>query len=43
MATEVHHQVIISLFKDGVDEFGVSWEGEGDGELTLTRKDSIMI
>jgi hypothetical protein len=27
-----------SLFKDGVDEFGVSWEGEGDGELTLTGK-----
>ena len=24
-----------SLFKDGVDEFRVSWEGEGDGELTL--------
>ena len=27
-----------SLFKDGVDEFGVSWEGEGDGELTLVGK-----
>ena len=24
-----------SLFKNGIDEFGVSWEGEGDGELTL--------
>ena len=24
-----------SLFKDGFDEFRVSWEGEGDGELTL--------
>ena len=27
-----------SLFKDGVDEFRVSWEGEGDGELTLVGK-----
>ena len=27
-----------SLFKDGKDEFGVSWEGEGDGELTLIGK-----
>ena len=27
-----------SLFKDGVDEFGVSWEGEGDGELTTLGK-----
>ena len=24
-----------SLFKNGIDEFRVSWEGEGDGELTL--------
>ena len=24
-----------SLFINGVDEFKVSWEGEGDGELTL--------
>ena len=24
-----------SLFINGVDEFRVSWEGEGDGELTL--------
>ena len=27
-----------SLFIDGVDEFRVSWEGEGDGELTLVGK-----
>ena len=27
-----------SLFKDGVDEFRVSWKGEGDGELTLVGK-----
>ena len=27
-----------SLFIDGVDEFRVSWEGEGDGELTLIGK-----
>ena len=27
-----------SLFKNGIDEFGVSWEGEGDGELTLIGK-----
>ena len=27
-----------SLFKDGIDEFRVSWEGEGDGELTLVGK-----
>ena len=27
-----------SLFIDGVDEFRVSWEGEGDGELTLLGK-----
>ena len=27
-----------SLFKDGVDEFKVSWKGEGDGELTLLGK-----
>jgi len=27
-----------SLFKNGVDEFRVSWEGEGDGELTLVGR-----
>ena len=27
-----------SLFINGVDEFRVSWEGEGDGELTLVGK-----
>jgi len=27
-----------SLFVDGVDEFRVSWVGEGDGELTLVGK-----
>ena len=27
-----------SLFKDGIDEFRVSWKGEGDGELTLVGK-----
>ena len=27
-----------SLFIDGVDEFRVSWIGEGDGELTLVGK-----
>ena len=27
-----------SLFKNGIDEFRVSWEGEGDGELTLVGK-----
>ena len=27
-----------SLFRNGVDEFHVSWEGEGDGELTLIGK-----
>jgi len=27
-----------SLFIGGVDEFRVSWEGEGDGELTLVGK-----
>ena len=27
-----------SLFVDGVDEFRVSWIGEGDGELTLVGK-----
>ena len=27
-----------SLFINGVDEFRVSWEGEGDGELTLLGK-----
>ena len=27
-----------SLFIDGVDEFRVSWVGEGDGELTLVGK-----
>ncbi len=27
-----------SLFVDGVDEFRVSWKGEGDGELTLVGK-----
>ena len=27
-----------SLFKDGIDEFRVSWLGEGDGELTLVGK-----
>ena len=27
-----------SLFKNGIDEFRVSWEGEGDGELTLVGR-----
>ena len=27
-----------SLFIDGIDEYRVSWEGEGDGELTLLGK-----
>ena len=27
-----------SLFKNGIDEFKVSWKGEGDGELTLVGR-----